>query len=282
MINKVAVIGAGVMGIGVSQVLAEHDIDVILVDVEQGILDNALSTVRQNLRLSMLMGKTRKDLDLDALLSHIHMTLSLNDIHDVDFVIENATEKWTVKSKIYPAIDDICHAECLFAANTSAISITRLAALTQRPDKVLGMHFMNPVPQKPVIETVRGNATTDATLERAAAFLAQINKRHIVVNDAPGFVANRISHLFINEAVWVVQEKVGTAEQVDAIFRQCYNHQTGPLETADLIGLDTVLLTLEELYQSLGDAKFRPAPLLQEMVAQGLYGRKSGQGFYKY
>lgn len=282
MINKVAVIGAGVMGVGVSQVLVEHHIDVVLVDLEQRILDNALSTIRQNLRLSMLMGKISKDLDLNALLSNIQLTTSLSDIQPVEFVIENATEKVAIKEKIYPQIDKICHPECLFAANTSAISITRLAALTQRPDKVLGMHFMNPVPQKPVVETVRGNHTSDATLERAAAFLAQIDRQHIVVNDAPGFVANRISHLFINEAIRVVEEKVGNAEQVDAIFRQCYSHETGPLETADLIGLDTVLLTLEELYRSLGDPKFYPAPLLREMVAHGLYGRKSGQGFYKY
>ncbi|WJY16472.1 3-hydroxyacyl-CoA dehydrogenase family protein [Pectobacteriaceae bacterium CE90] len=282
MIGKVAVIGAGVMGTGISQVLAEHHIDVILVDLEQAILEQALTTIRQNIRLNMLMGKMNRDLDLDVLFSFIHMTTSLNDIQDVDFVIENTTEKWTTKARIYPEIDDICPPDCIFAANTSAISITRLADLTRRADKVLGMHFMNPVPQKPIVETIRGKHTSDTTIDRAASFLAQINKRHIVVNDAPGFVANRISHLYINEAIRVVQEKIGSAEQVDAIFRQCYNHETGPLETADLIGLDTVLLTLEALYQSLADPKFRPAPLLQQMVDAGLYGRKSGQGFYKY
>ncbi|WJV65564.1 3-hydroxyacyl-CoA dehydrogenase family protein [Pectobacteriaceae bacterium CE70] len=282
MIGKVAVIGAGVMGTGISQVLAEHHIDVILVDLEHAILENALTTIRQNIRLNMLMGKMNRDLDLNVLFSLIHVTTSLNDIQDVDFVIENTTEKWATKVKIYPEIDDICPPDCIFAANTSAISITRLADLTRRADKVLGMHFMNPVPQKPVVETIRGKHTSDATIDRAASFLAQINKRHIVVNDAPGFVANRISHLYINEAIRVVQEKIGSAEQVDAIFRQCYNHETGPLETADLIGLDTVLLTLEELYQRLADPKFRPAPLLQQMVDAGLYGRKSGQGFYKY
>ncbi|WJV52518.1 3-hydroxyacyl-CoA dehydrogenase family protein [Prodigiosinella aquatilis] len=282
MIGKVAVIGAGVMGTGISQVLAEHHIDVILVDLEQAILEQALTTIRQNIRLNMLMGKMNRDLDLDVLFSFIHMTTSLNDIQNVDFVIENTTEKWTTKARIYPEIDDICPPDCIFAANTSAISITRLADLTRRADKVLGMHFMNPVPQKPIVETIRGKHTSDTTIDRAASFLAQINKRHIVVNDAPGFVANRISHLYINEAIRVVQEKIGSAEQVDAIFRQCYNHETGPLETADLIGLDTVLLTLEALYQSLADPKFRPAPLLQQMVDAGLYGRKSGQGFYKY
>ncbi|MFS2223854.1 3-hydroxyacyl-CoA dehydrogenase family protein [Pantoea sp. B65] len=282
MIGKVAVIGAGVMGTGISQVLAEHQIDVILVDLAPAILEDALAAIRQNLRLSMLMGKTSKELDLSALLAHISVTTSLKEIKHADFVIENITEKWIAKAEIYPEMDSICQPDCIFAANTSAISITRLAGLTRRADKVLGMHFMNPVPQKAMVETVRGRYTSNLTLERAEALLARINKHHIIVNDTPGFVANRISHLFINEAIWVVQEKTGSAEQVDAIFQHCYNHETGPLATADLIGLDTVLLTLEELYQSLANDKFRPAPLLQQMVASGLYGRKSGQGFYKY
>lgn len=282
MIGKVAVIGAGVMGTGIAQVLAEHEIEVILVDLEPVILENALAAVKQNLRLSMLMGKTDKRLDLPTVLERISPTTSLDDLRSVDFVIENVTEKWAVKAEIYPRIDRICHPDCIFSANTSAISITRLASLTQRPSQVLGIHFMNPVALKPVVETIRGKNTSDATLEKAEVFLAQINKRQIVVNDAPGFVANRISHVFINEAIWVVQEQTGSAEQVDAIFKQCYCHQAGPLETADLIGLDTVLLTLEELHQSLADPKFLPAPLLRQMVAAGMYGRKSGQGFYKY
>lgn len=282
MIGKVAVIGAGVMGTGIAQVLAEHEIEVILVDLEPVILENALAAVKQNLRLSMLMGKTDKRLDLPTVLERISPTTSLDDLRSVDFVIENVTEKWAVKAEIYPRIDRICHPDCIFSANTSAISITRLASLTQRPSQVLGIHFMNPVALKSVVETIRGKNTSDATLAKAEAFLAQINKRQIVVNDAPGFVANRISHVFINEAIWVVHEQTGSAEQVDAIFKQCYSHQAGPLETADLIGLDTVLLTLEELYQSLADPKFLPAPLLRQMVAAGMYGRKSGQGFYKY
>ncbi len=279
-IKKIAVIGSGVMGTGLCQSLIETRHQVVLMDINEQILTQAIKTIRQQLRMAIMMGRLDKTVDLDELLSLITPTTDLNQLHDVDFVIENVTEQWAVKAPIYRKIDEICGKNCVFAVNTSAISITRIASLTKRASQVIGMHFMNPVPQKPVIETIRGFHTSDETVEVARTFLAQLNKQHIVVNDAPGFVSNRISHLFINEAIWVVQDQVSTAEDVDKIFKQCYNHEIGPLETADLIGLDTVLDTLEVLY--LNDAKFRPAPLLRKMVDAGLYGRKSGQGFYQY
>jgi len=196
--------------------------------------------------------------------------------------VENVVEKWDVKEDVYARIDAICPDRCVFAANTSAISITRIASATQRADKVVGMHFMNPVPMKKTVEVIRGYHSSDATMEIAQQFLTQMGKEGIVVNDSPGFVSNRVLMLTVNEAIFLVQDQVSSAQDIDQIFKSCFGHQMGPLETADLIGLDTILYSIEVLYESFNDSKYRPCPLLKKMVDAGLYGRKSGRGFYTY
>lgn len=270
------------MGTGVSQTLAQTGHDVVLVDISEDALEKSIANTRQSIRLSMMMNPKYRDLDIDEVIARIQRTTDYNALSDVDFVVENINENWELKKAVYLKIDQICPKNSVFAANTSAVSITKIGALTNRPDKIIGMHFMNPVPLKPTVETIKGFHTSDETIETAKQFLEGMDKQCILVNDLPGFVSNRISHLFMNEAVWVVQDQVANAQDVDAIFKTCYNHEVGPLETADLIGLDTVLDTLKVLFEAYQDPKFRPAPLLKQMVDAGLLGRKSGQGFFQY
>jgi len=280
-IQTVGVIGAGVMGIGVAQNLAQTDHQVILVDIVDDILARAQQEIKNSVRFQAFFNK-QTAVDPEQVLQKITFTTDFERLSHVDFVVENVLEQESVKQTVYHQLDTVCPPTCIFAANTSAISITRLASVTQRADKVLGMHFMNPVPMKKTVEMIRGYHTSDATIEAAHTFLAQMGKEAIVVNDAPGFVANRLSHLFMNEAANLVMEQVAAPKDIDDIFKKCYGHAMGPLETADLIGLDTVVDTLNVLYNSYQDTKFRCSPLLQKMVDAGLYGRKSGQGFYTY
>ncbi len=282
--DVVGVVGAGVMGVGVAQNLAETGHQVVLVDLTDEQLDKAQGEIRQNLRMRGFFAKKEKEPkeQSDAVLGRITFTTDYEGLGQVDFLIENVVEKWDVKAEVYPRLDAICPSHCVFAANTSAISITRLGSATARPDRVLGMHFMNPVPLKSMVEVIRGHHTSEQTLDRAQALLAAMGKECIVVNDMPGFVSNRVLMLTINEAIFVVQDQVTSAENVDRIFKTCFGHKMGPLETGDLIGLDTILLSLEVLYESYNDDKYRPCPLLKKMVHAGLHGRKSGQGFYNY
>ncbi len=281
--KKVGVIGAGVMGTGVAQNLAQKGIEVVLVDVSEAVLPKARETIFNSLRFAGMM---RRDdapaADPEQTLGLIEFTTDYERLGDVDFVVENVVEKLAVKAEVYPRLDAICPKNCIFAANTSCISITKLGGYTRRPERVCGMHFMNPVPLKNMVELIRGHHTTDATVERGKAFLQQMGKDAVVVNDMPGFVSNRVLMLTVNEAIWLVQDGVASAADVDKIFRSCFGHKMGPLETGDLIGLDTILYSLDELYAAYGDPKFRRAPLLQKMVDAGLHGRKSGEGFYKY
>lgn len=281
-LKNVGVIGAGVMGTGLAQNLAQTRHRVILVDVSEKILNQAKQQIRNSVRFGGLFQKGQRGADPDEILSRIELTTDYQALGGADFVIENVTEKWEIKREIYPELDRICPERCIFAANTSAISITKLASLTQRAPQVLGMHFMNPVPMKKMVEVIRGYHTSGHAIEMAQALLAQMGKEGIVVNDSPGFVSNRILMLTINEAIFVVQDQVAPAEEVDRIFKTCFEHKMGPLETADLIGLDTILLSLEVLYESFNDSKYRPCPLLKKLVDAGLLGRKSGQGFYSY
>ncbi len=279
-IQLVGVVGAGVMGAGVAQNLAQTGHRVILLDVSREALTKAEQEIRNNVRFQTLFKKGGPP-PADAL---GNITFSLDDglLQDADFVIENVTEKWEVKRGVYGRIDGICPERCVFAANTSAIPITRLASLTGRAPKVLGIHFMNPVPQKPTVEVIRGYHTSEETLRTAGQLLARMGKEYIVVNDSPGFVSNRVLMLMINEAVFLLQDRVASVEEVDRIFRDCFGHKMGPLETADLIGLDTILFSIEVLHESFNDSKYRPCPLLRKMVDAGLHGRKSGEGFYTY
>ncbi|HEX7185551.1 MAG TPA: 3-hydroxyacyl-CoA dehydrogenase NAD-binding domain-containing protein [Thermoanaerobaculia bacterium] len=281
-IRVVGVIGAGVMGVGVGQNLAQTGHEVVLVDVSDEILGRAREEIRKNVRFTGMFQKGVKSEGADAVLGRIHFTTNLDDLSGADFVVENVPEKWDIKKEIYPRIDAICPQHAVFAVNTSCISITRVGSLTSRPDRVIGMHFMNPVPLKPMVEVIRGHHTSEETIETARQFLRQMGKDCIVVNDYPGFVSNRVLMLTINEAVFLIQDGVATAEQVDQLFKTCFGHKMGPLETADLIGLDTILYSIEVLYESYNDSKYRPAPLLKKMVDAGLHGKKNGKGFYDY
>jgi 3-hydroxybutyryl-CoA dehydrogenase len=281
--SKVGVIGAGVIGTGVAQSLAQKGIRTVLVDLSEVALAKARANIHHAVRCAGLLARGGGgEVDPDAVVARIDFTQDYERLAEVEFVVENVVEQWAVKSKVYPRLDAVCPPACVFAANTSAISITKIGGATRRPDRVLGMHFMNPVPMKTTVEVIRGHHTSAATLAAAQGLLAQIGKEGIVVNDMPGFVSNRVLMLTVNEAIWLVQDGVASPAEVDKIFKSCFGHKMGPLETGDLIGLDTILYSLDELYAAYGDPKFRRCPLLQKMVDAGLHGRKSGEGFYKY
>ncbi|MFJ9693765.1 3-hydroxyacyl-CoA dehydrogenase family protein [Kitasatospora sp. NPDC101183] len=277
----VGVVGAGVMGVGVAQNLAQTGHRVVLVDVSEDVLARAQSELRTSLRAFRLLNPGSA-VDVAEVMGRIEFTLDYERLAAADFVVENTTEDWGIKEEVYRRLDAICRPEVVFAVNTSAISITRVGSVTGRPRQVVGMHFMNPVPMKPMVEVIRGYHTTPETIEAARRFLAGMGKDCIVVEDVPGFVSNRVLMLTVNEAVFLVQDGVASAEDIDRIFRTCFDHKMGPLATADLIGLDTILKSVEVLYESFNDDKYRPAPLLKKMVAAGLLGRKSGQGFHSY
>ncbi len=280
--NLVGVIGAGVMGTGVAQNLAQNGQRVVLVDLTEDVLEKARLELRQNLRMQSLFQKKKNAETHDDVLARITFTTDVEMLSEADFVVENVVEKPEVKQPIYHRIDELCPEACVFGVNTSAISITRVGSWTKRPDRVVGMHFMNPVPMKPVVEVIRGHHTTQETLDKAHALLAVMGKEGIVVKDMPGFVSNRVLMLTVNEAIFLVQDDVSSVEDIDRLFKTCFGHKMGPLETGDLIGLDTILDSLVVLYESYNDPKFRPCPLLKKMVYAGLLGRKSGEGFYKY
>lgn len=281
-IRTVGVIGSGVMGIGVAQSLAQAGYHVVLVDISDAILDHAREEISKNIRLLRMWNKKPDQESTEAIIKRISFTQNYELFTDVDFVIENATEKWDVKKKIYERIAGICPQDIIFAVNTSAISITRVASLTRQPERVIGTHFMNPVPLKKTVEVIRGYHTSEETIATTRTFLSSLGKESIVVNDMPGFVSNRVLMLTVNEAIYLVQDRVAAAEEIDRLFKSCFGHPMGPLETADLIGLDTILYSIEVLYESYNDSKYRPCPLLKKMVDAGLYGRKNGRGFYTY
>lgn len=270
------------MGVGVAQSLAQAGHRVILLDISEDILKKAREEITKNLRFQRMMQKDASQEPIGTIIERISFSTSYEPFADTDFVIENVTENWDIKKKVHAQLEAICPEHCVFAANTSAISITRIGSATKRPSQVLGMHFMNPVPMKPLVEVIQGYHTSEQTIETARDLLASMGKECVVVKDMPGFVSNRVLMLTVNEAVFLIQDQVANAEEVDKIFRSCFGHKMGPLETADLIGLDTILYSIEVLYESFNDSKYRPCPLLKKMVDAGLHGRKSGQGFYTY
>ena len=281
--KTVGVVGAGVMGIGVAQKLAQHDFQVVLIDLTEEVLEHARSDIRNNVRLQAFLAKDKSTAhDPDDIISRIQFTLDYTPLKDAFFVVENVAEKWEAKQAVYPQLDAACPDETVYAVDTSCYSITRVGAITNRPDRVVGIHFMNPVPMKPTVEMIKGYHTSEQTIDIAKGLLADMDMDCVLVNDSPGFVSNRVLMLTVNEAVYLLQEQVADAEQVDEIFKKCFGHKMGPLETADLIGLDTILYSVEVLYESFNDSKYRPCPLLKKMVDAGMLGRKSGQGFYKY
>jgi 3-hydroxybutyryl-CoA dehydrogenase len=276
----IGVAGAGVMGTGVAQNLAQAGHEVILVDVDQATLDRARGQIARNCRASRLLGGP--PVDQAAVLAAISFEADVAALAKAELVIENITEDWEAKRALYRDMDAVCGPETIFIANTSAIPITRLASATARPDRVIGVHFMNPVPHKTVVELIPGVHTSEETRERTRRLLAEMGKRPVEVKDACGFVSNRVLMLTVNEAAFLVYEGTASAEAVDEVFRGCFGHPMGPLETADLIGVDTILRSIEVLHEHFGDGKYRPCPLLRQMTDAGLLGRKSGQGFHTY
>lgn len=281
-IRTVGVIGAGTIGRGVAQSFAQAGFETILVDISHDQLDSAVTQVERDLLMqAMLRGQQLPESPKD-ILARIRTATEPETLANADFVVENVTENWDVKRQVYQRIDTICRPGVIFAVNTSAIPITRVGSVTSRPAEILGLHFMNPVPMLDTVEVVEGHFTSRQTLDVALGLLKELGKEGIVVQDAPGFVTNRVLMPMINEAIFCVQDQVASAVQVDKMFRGCFGHRMGPLETGDLIGLDTILNSMIVLYDSYRDSKYRPAPLLVRMVEAGLLGRKSGRGFYTY
>jgi 3-hydroxybutyryl-CoA dehydrogenase len=280
--ETIAIIGAGVMGGDVALHYACHGYRVILKDISETRLEQARQRMRKDLRTMQMLVPGLKEKKADDVLGAISFVATYAGFADIRFCIENISEDWRQKQAVYLQLKEVCPPETIYCVNTSCISITRIAALMPAPDRVIGMHFMNPVYLKELVELVRGFHTSEATIEAAKAMLSGVGKTAVLVNDFPGFVANRLSHLFMNEAAFIIQDRVAAAREVDAIFKRGYGHSMGPLETADLIGLDTVVNSLDILYDSYQDPKFRCCPLLRKMVDAGLLGKKSGEGFYKY
>ncbi len=281
-IRTVGVIGAGTIGRGVAQDFAQAGYDVVLVDTSKQQLDEALEQIGSDLLLhGLLRTEPLKD-DIDTVLGRIATSSDLGDLGEADFVVENVTENWDIKREVYERIDSVCRPGVIFGVNTSAVPITRAASVTSRQADVIGIHFMNPVPLMDVVEVVEGHYTSSDTVERSLEVLRTLGKEGIVVKDSPGFVTNRVLMLTINEAIFCVQDQVATVEQVDRMFTGCFGHKMGPLETGDLIGLDTILNSITVMYESFRDSKYRPAPLLVKMVEARLLGRKTGRGFYTY
>ena len=280
--KTVGIVGAGNIGIGAATDLILHGIGAVLVDISEKQLENAKSEILKNIRFAPLFLKGSPKISKDEAEQNLKLTKDIADIADCEFIIENVTEDWKIKEGVYKDLDKIAGKDVCFGCNTSCISITKLGSATERPDKVVGIHLMNPVHLKPTVEVIRGFHTSDLTLEKLSDLFKQLNKKSIVVNDMPGFVSNRISHLFMNEAIFVLQDQVASAADIDNIFKKCFGHTMGPLETADLIGLDTVMHSLDVLFESYQDPKFRCCPLLRKMVYAGHLGRKTGKGFYNY
>lgn len=281
-IRKVAVVGVGNIGIGVVADLVLHGIEAVGVDVSQDILSRANGQILDHVRFAPLLSKSLPRISKSRVSELMKLTTDLDEISSCDFVIENVTENWSLKKQVYESLDRVMPPGICFGANTSCISITQIAGATRRPAEIVGIHLMNPVHLKPTVEVIRGFHTADRTLETLLQLFARLGKEAIIVEDMPGFVSNRISHLFMNEAAFVLQDQVATPEKIDAIFKRCFGHAMGPLETADLIGLDTVMRSLDVLYESYQDPKYRCCPLLRKLVHAGHLGRKTGRGFYVY
>ena len=281
MSDRIAVVGAGQMGNGIAHVFAQSGFSVVMVDVAEGALAKGRETMTKNLDRQVKKG-TITDADKASVLGRVTTSTSMDAIAGAALVVEAATENRDLKFRIFADMDARADAGAILATNTSSISITEIAARTQRAGQVIGMHFMNPVPVMQLVEIIRGIATTDDTTARVTAWSTAVGKTPVAVNDYPGFVANRVLMPMINEAVYCVMEGVASPEAVDTVMKLGMNHPMGPLALADLIGLDTCLAILEVLHDGLGDPKYRPCPLLRKYVAAGWLGRKSGRGFFAY
>jgi len=280
--RRIGVLGAGNIGVGVVTDLVLHGISAVVVDISGEILKRAQTEILNNVRVAPMLSKTLPRVTKDQALHRMALTTDLKDVASCDFIIENVTEDWDVKKPVYEELDRVVPPEVCFGANTSCISITQIGSATRRPANVVGIHLMNPVHLKPTVEVIRGFHTSERTVDTLLQLFSVLNKEAIIVQDLPGFVSNRISHLFMNEAAFVLQDNVATADKIDMIFKKCFGHKMGPLETADLIGLDTVVRSLDVLYESFQDPKYRCCPLLRKLVHAGHLGRKTGKGFHAY
>jgi 3-hydroxybutyryl-CoA dehydrogenase len=279
--KNIVVIGGGTMGNGIAHTAAASGFDVSLVDVTESILERAISTITANLQRGVDKGKMTAE-ERDAIVGRIRPVTDMDRIADADIVIEAIIEKLETKTELFSKLDQITRPECILASNTSSISITRIAAATKRPENVIGMHFMNPVPVMTLVEVIRGIATSDETWQQVEDLSRRMGKTPIEVNDYPGFISNRVLMPMINEAIFTLYEGVATRESIDGVMKLGMNHPMGPLTLADFIGLDVCLAILRVLEQGFGDPKYRPCPLLVKMVDAGWLGRKSGRGFYDY
>lgn len=280
-ISKIGVVGAGTMGSGIAHVCALSGYDICLADVSQEILDKAMAVIEKNMGRQVKKEIIGQD-DMDKALSRIKTSMDLKETGDAQVVIEAATEDMGLKNKLLGQLDQICPPETILATNTSSLPLTELAAVTSRPDRVMGMHFMNPVPMMKLVELIRGLATSDETFQIIEDLTKKLGKTPVTVSDYPGFVANRLLIPMINEAAYVLMEGVATREDIDTVMKLGMNHPMGPLTLADLIGLDVCLAVMEVLYKGFCDSKYRPCPLLRKMVQAGHLGRKAGKGFYNY
>ncbi len=280
-IRKIGVIGAGQMGSGIAQVAAQSGYEVVLMDVEELSLKKGIEAIRRSLDRFLRKEKITPE-EAEKALARIRTTLNPADFADCDLVVEAIVENESVKGKLFQTLDKVVKPEAVFASNTSSIPITKLASYTSRPERFIGMHFMNPVPLMKLVEVIRGYKTTDEVTKLVMQAAQKMGKEPVEVNDYPGFVSNRVLIPMLNEAIQAVMEGVATPEAIDTVMKLGMNHPMGPLTLADFIGLDTVLAIMEVLHEGFGDSKYRPSPLLKKMVQAGLLGRKSGQGFYKY